>query len=113
LAAYSGESHHFNVVSAATPVDHFGFEEAIDSFGERIVIAVADAACRGFDPGRTEPDARQTYLPHQAGNGTRGSIDCLPSELLADRANPVNLEVLSPGSQDLESRSRVPLRPDR
>jgi hypothetical protein len=32
-------------------VDHFGFEQAVDGFGERIVITVADAADGWLDAG--------------------------------------------------------------
>ena len=32
-------------------MDDFGLEQAVDGFGERIVIAVADAADRGLDAG--------------------------------------------------------------
>lgn len=32
-------------------VDHFGLVEAVDRLGQRVVVAVTDAAERGFDPG--------------------------------------------------------------
>ena len=32
-------------------MDNLGLEQAVDGFGERIVIAVADAADRGLDAG--------------------------------------------------------------
>ena len=36
-------------------MDDFGLEQAVDGFGERIVIAVADAADRGLDAGIRKP----------------------------------------------------------
>jgi len=35
----------------AAPVDHLGFVEAVDRFGQRVVVVVADAAERRADPG--------------------------------------------------------------
>jgi len=39
----------FEAAPRATAVDVFGFEEAVDRLGKRIVITVADAADRGLD----------------------------------------------------------------
>jgi hypothetical protein len=36
-------------------MDHLGFVEAIDGFGEGIVVAVPDAANRRFDARRGKP----------------------------------------------------------
>ena len=36
-------------------MDHLGFVEAVDGFGESIVVAVADAADRGLDARRGKP----------------------------------------------------------
>lgn len=35
----------------STPVDHLGLVKAIDGFRQGVVVAVADAADRGLDPG--------------------------------------------------------------
>ena len=35
----------------AAPVDRLGLVEAVDRFGQRVVVAVADAADRRIDPG--------------------------------------------------------------
>ena len=48
------EGGEFEVVEAAPGAfvaDKFGLVEAVDGLGERIVVAVADAADRGLDPG--------------------------------------------------------------
>jgi hypothetical protein len=39
-----GEFHRLGAAPWATPVDYLGFEQAVDGFGERVVVAVADAA---------------------------------------------------------------------
>jgi hypothetical protein len=36
-------------------MDHLGFVEAVDGFGESIVVAVTDAADRGLDARRGKP----------------------------------------------------------
>jgi len=46
-----GEFHRFRVAPGSTPVDHFGFEQAVDRLGEGVVIAVTDAADGRFDAG--------------------------------------------------------------
>ena len=38
-----------------TPMDDLGLVEAVDRLGQGVVIAVADAADRWFDPGFGEP----------------------------------------------------------
>ena len=35
----------------SAPVDHLGLVEAVDRFGESVVVAIADAADRGLDAG--------------------------------------------------------------
>jgi hypothetical protein len=41
----------FEVAPRPAPVDHLGLVEAVDRLGQSVVIAVADAADRGLDPG--------------------------------------------------------------
>ena len=41
----------FEVAPRPPPVDHLGLVEAVDRLGQSVVIAVADAADRGLDPG--------------------------------------------------------------
>ena len=50
----SGELDGFEVSPRASPVDHLGLEEPDHGFGERVVVAVADAAHGGLDPGLRE-----------------------------------------------------------
>ena len=48
-----GELDRFEAAPGAAPVDHLGFVEAVNGFGEGIVggeVAVADAADRRLDP---------------------------------------------------------------
>ena len=47
----SGEFHRLGTAPRATPVDHLGLEQAVDGFGERIVVAVTDTADRRLNPG--------------------------------------------------------------
>jgi len=44
------EFDRFGTSPWATPVDHLGLEQTVDRFGERIVVAVSDAANRRFVP---------------------------------------------------------------
>ena len=46
-----GEFHGFCVPPRATTVDDLGLEQAVDSFGEGIVVGIADAADGRFDAG--------------------------------------------------------------
>ena len=46
-----GELDGFEGSPRATAMDDFGLVEAVDRFGQGVVIAVADAADRGFDAG--------------------------------------------------------------
>ena len=39
----------------AAPMDHLGLEQAVDRFGEGVVVAIADAADRGLDARLGEP----------------------------------------------------------
>src|SRR5512133_699923 len=50
-----GELHGLHASPGAAPMDDLGLEQAVDGFGERIVIAVADAADRGLDAGTRKP----------------------------------------------------------
>jgi hypothetical protein len=50
----SGEFHRLGTAPRATPVDHLGLEQAVDRFGKRIVITVADAADGWLDAGLTQ-----------------------------------------------------------
>ena len=36
-------------------MDDFGLEETVDGLGQRVVVGIADAADRAFDPGFGEP----------------------------------------------------------
>ncbi len=45
----SGELDSFQCAPGPTPADDFSLEQAIDSFRERVVVAVANAADGGFD----------------------------------------------------------------
>jgi hypothetical protein len=44
-----GELDRFEAAPRAAPMDHLGFVEAVDGFGEGIVVTVADAADRRLD----------------------------------------------------------------
>ena len=44
-------SHGFEESPGSTPMDHFGLVKAVDRLGQSVVVAVADAADRGLDPG--------------------------------------------------------------
>jgi hypothetical protein len=46
-----GEFHGLGVTPRSPAMDNLGLEQAVDGFGEGIVVAVADAADGGFDPG--------------------------------------------------------------
>ena len=46
----SGEFYRLGTASRAATVDHLGLEQAVDAFGERVVVTVADAADGRFDP---------------------------------------------------------------
>ena len=50
----SGELDGFQCAPGPAPADDLSLEEAIYSFGERVVIAVANAADGGFDAGLGE-----------------------------------------------------------
>ena len=50
-----GEFHGFEVVPRSTAVDQFGFEQAVDRLGQRIVVGIADASDRGFDADLGKP----------------------------------------------------------
>jgi hypothetical protein len=39
-----GEFHRLGTAPRAAAVDHLGLEQTVDGFGERVVVAVADAA---------------------------------------------------------------------
>ena len=47
----SGVFHGFEGFPWPAPVDHLGLEQAVDGFGERIVVAVTDTADRRLNPG--------------------------------------------------------------
>ncbi len=47
-----GEFHRLCGAPGAAPVDDLGLEQAVDGFGEGVVVAVADAPHRGLDPRR-------------------------------------------------------------
>ena len=49
-----GEFHRLEAVPRPAPMDHLGFEEAYHRLGERVVVAVADAADGGLDAGIRE-----------------------------------------------------------
>src|SRR4051794_13753103 len=44
-----GELDGFEATPGAAPMDHLGFVEAVDGFGEGVVVAVTDAANRRLD----------------------------------------------------------------
>ena len=50
-----GELDRFEAAPGAAPMDHLGFVEAVDGFGEGIVVAVTDAADRRLDARLGEP----------------------------------------------------------
>ena len=50
-----GELDSFERAPGPSPVDYLGLIESVDRFGERIVIAVADTADGGHEPGLGEP----------------------------------------------------------
>src|SRR3954463_423125 len=50
-----GELDRFEAAPGAAPMDHLSFVEAVDGFGEGIVVAVADAADRRLDARRGKP----------------------------------------------------------
>src|SRR3954447_20503556 len=50
-----GELDRFAAAPGAAPMDHLGFVETVDGFGEGIVVAVPDAADRRLDPRLGEP----------------------------------------------------------
>ncbi len=47
----SCELDRLEAAPGASPVDHLGLEEADHRLGERVIVAVADAADGGFDAG--------------------------------------------------------------
>src|SRR4051812_26258415 len=51
----SGKLDGFEAAPGAAPMDHLGFVEAVDGFGEGIVVAVTDAANRRLDARRGKP----------------------------------------------------------
>src|SRR4051812_11552534 len=51
----AGELDRFEAGPGAAPMDHLGFIEAVDGFGEGIVVAVTDAADRRLDARRGKP----------------------------------------------------------
>jgi hypothetical protein len=72
--AQGSESHHFGTAPRSALVDHLGPEQAVDRFGERVAVAVADAADprldAGFEQGLGEADRdlrTTTAMVHQAG----------------------------------------------
>src|SRR5215208_3870517 len=50
-----GELDRFEAAPGAAPMDHLGFVEAVDGFGEGIVVAVPDAPDRRLNPGLGKP----------------------------------------------------------
>ena len=50
-----GELDSFERPPWSSPVDDFGLVKAIDRLGQSVVIAIADAADRWFDPGFGKP----------------------------------------------------------
>src|SRR3954462_15616368 len=50
-----GEIDRFAAAPGAAPMDHLGFVETVDGFGEGIVVAVPDAADRRLDTRLGEP----------------------------------------------------------
>src|SRR3954447_25561655 len=51
----SGKLDGFEAAPRAAPMDDLGFVEAVDGFGEGIVVAVPDAADRRLDARRGKP----------------------------------------------------------
>src|SRR3954453_8434554 len=51
----SGELDRFEAAPGAAPMDQLGFVEAVDGFGEGVVVAVTDAANRRLDARRGKP----------------------------------------------------------
>ena len=50
-----GELDRLKGAPGAAPMDHLGFVEAVDGFGEGIIVAVTDAADRRLDACRGKP----------------------------------------------------------
>jgi hypothetical protein len=46
----AGEFDRFGTPPGTTPVDHLGLEQTVDRLGERVVVAVSDAATDGSRP---------------------------------------------------------------
>src|SRR5215208_7337689 len=51
----SGKLDGFEAAPGAAPMDHLGFVEAVDGFGEGVIVAVPDAANRRLDARRGKP----------------------------------------------------------
>ncbi len=62
-----GEFHRFHGFPGGTPMNQFGFVEAVDGFGERIIVAVTLAADGRLDAGFSQtlgvPDANVLRAP--------------------------------------------------
>src|SRR4051794_12782697 len=88
------EFHRLDTTPWAAPVDHLGLEQAIDGFGERVVVTVADAANRRFDAslkqalGVTDCEVLhaaiavvyQAALPHRTA-ATNRLLECIQHEV--------------------------------
>src|SRR3954462_3659136 len=50
-----GKLDRFDTAPGTTPADHLGFVEAVDGFGEGVIVAVPDAPNQSLDPRRGKP----------------------------------------------------------
>ena len=91
-----GELDGLQAAPRATPVYHLGLEQAVDRFGEGVVVGVADAADRGFDPGLGETFgvAQRKVLP-----GFNRSLQHQPEPIVAPSQTPLRASS-SPGSSE-------------
>jgi hypothetical protein len=53
-------------------VDHLGFEQPVDGFGEGVIITVADAAYRRLDPGLRETPSSTGWPRTSRDRGMQG-----------------------------------------
>src|SRR3954451_6955650 len=86
----SGELDRFKAAPGAAPVDHLGFVEAVDGFGEGIVVAVPDTAHRRLHARRGKPlgildrkilHTAITMMDETAADGAalvQGLLQCVP-----------------------------------
>src|SRR3954447_10893146 len=80
-----GELDRFAAAPGAAPMDHLGFVETVDGFGEGIVVAVPDAADRRLDTRLGEPLGifNREVLP-----GFKWSSQRLPEPIVITRQVP-------------------------